>query len=142
MLYNKQVTLSNGSQFMAKDVNIYECPEDPDNSRVAITVDDATYDDILLVLKDGDINYVKVEEYESIKVNGKYTTGDKIGEVMYDDYGVNALVAYNLSSDEYTIELYKITDLVKASRDQYNRIVDTSMGIIDVFEYNISKGDN
>ena len=141
-MYNKCVTLSNGSTFKAKEVYLWESAEHPDNSRIDIIIDntDISYNDIMYFIKDGDISYVEVAEYESIKVRGEYTIGDKLGTTRYEDYGVNYNIIYNSSTNEYTIELYKITDLVKANKAQRDRIMDTSIGILDTFEYTM-KGD-
>lgn len=141
-MYNKCVTLSNGSTFKAKEVYLWESTGHSDNSRIDIVVDDKdlSYDTIMSYIKDGDISYVEVTEYKSIKVKGEYTTGDMLGTTRYEDYGVNYNIIYNSSTNEYTIELYKITDLVKANRAQRDRIMDTSIGILDTFEYTM-KGE-
>lgn len=141
-MYNKCVTLSNGSTFKAKEVYLWESTGHPDNSRIDIVVDDKdlSYDTIMSYIKDGDISYVEVTEYKSIKVKGEYTTGDMLGTTRYEDYGVNYNIIYNSSTNEYTIELYKITDLVKANRTQRDKIMDTSIGILDTFEYTM-KGE-
>lgn len=141
-MYNKCVTLSNGSTFKAKEVYLWESAGYPDNSRIDIVVDDKdlSYDTIMSFIKDGDISYVEVTEYKSIKVKGEYTTGDMLGTTRYEDYGVNYNIIYNSSTNEYTIELYKITDLVKANRTQRDKIMDTSIGILDTFEYTM-KGE-
>lgn len=145
MPYNMHVKLSNGKEFMAKNVYVHDIKEYPENSRISIIVDAKDYHeytDILEIVGDGSpITSVEITEYKSIKVRGEYKTGEVVSTTTYDDYGVNMSINYNQSTDEYTIDLYKIDSVLKSEIEQNDRIMSTTLGILDTLEMSTWEGD-
>lgn len=137
MPYSVEVTLSNGSRFMAKKVECYDNNIYPENSRVCITVDaaDYPYSTILSTIGNGNIDSVTVTEYRSFKKRGEIVvTTDIVDTKTYTDYGVNLAINYHKDTDEYTIDLYKIDEVTMEGLKQEVRIVDIAMGILDTYE--------